>query len=289
MTRFVFIADTHLGARPMEFQQQPGYPEKLDSLLAVLNDWICRDGGIDFVLHGGDLVDACRVDLIDQAVAAFHFAVPCFVCLGNHDLTRPDAEREWLERAPGFFLSDSVHFEIVREDCVIHVVPSHWDEDRYHWKDVQAARLSADQIERMGLVLGRYQDRPHVLCTHSQILAIPPEQTGLDAPEHEPWPSFQAAVFEFIRGHPGIRCVLGGHNHTNTLGRVHNAVAVSVSAFASTPFEFKIVEVSEDGLAVSTLDLFAEAGFEARYDFNRAFVQGRACDRQCRISLSKQP
>ena len=122
----------------------------------------------------------------------------------------------------------------------------------------------------------------------AEQLHLAPEQTGLDAPEHEPWPSFQAAVFEFIKGHPGIRCVLGGHNHTNTLGRVHNAVAVSVSAFVSTPFEFKIVEVSEDDLTVTTLDLFAEVGFEARYDLNRAFVQGRTCDRQCRISLSKR-
>lgn len=285
MTRFVFIADTHLGANPMEFEQQPGYPEKLPELLALLDQWIQRDGRIDLVLHGGDLLDACSVELIREAVSLFDFGAPFYVCLGNHDLTEPDAVPKWLAHAPDFFISDSVHFEIVREGAVIHVLPSHWDEETYYWKDVQAPRLSAEQMEQASSVVADHPHLPHVLCTHSQVLGISPEQTGFEAPIHEPLPSFRDSVKKLVGACPRIRCILGGHNHTNTLGEFNGAVALSCSAFSCTPFEFKLVEITHETLSVTTHDLVADVSFDAGYDSGRAYVQGQPRDRQCRVRL----
>ena len=37
MTCFVSIADTHLGAAPMGYQQQPGYPDSNSSKTLALN------------------------------------------------------------------------------------------------------------------------------------------------------------------------------------------------------------------------------------------------------------
>ena len=36
MTRFLYIADTHLGAAPMGYRQQPGYPERLGEIVRAL-------------------------------------------------------------------------------------------------------------------------------------------------------------------------------------------------------------------------------------------------------------
>ena len=279
MTRFVFMADTHLGACPMEFQQQPGYPERLPELLTALRDWINENGHIDFILHAGDLLDGYGVERIREAVALFDLGVPLYVCLGNHDLTRPEAVAGWVEHAPQFFIGDSVQFEIVTDDCLVHVVPSHWCEETYYWRDVQASRLSADQIERVAAVAKQHAPLPQLLCTHSQVLGMYFEQTGKREPEHEPYPPFREQMAELLEQCPEIRCVLGGHNHANTMGPFQDALALSVSAFSSTPFEFRLIEVSREQIAITTHDLRDRVDFDSAYDDAKVYVLGRPQDR----------
>jgi len=51
--------------------------------------------GIDFILHGGDMIDSTTEDHIVAATNAFDLAVPVYLCLGNHDLTTPDAAEQY--------------------------------------------------------------------------------------------------------------------------------------------------------------------------------------------------
>ncbi|MBN2309119.1 MAG: metallophosphoesterase [Candidatus Hydrogenedentes bacterium] len=285
MTRFVFIADTHFGTERMGFEQQPGYPGRLDELVPLLEHWIARDGHIDFVLHAGDLLDACDPGRIQGAAALFAFPVPFYVCLGNHDLTRPDSAALWLEHAPHLFEPGSIHFEIVRDDAVVHVIPNHWDVDDFHWKDVQHARWAPAQTQRIARVLRRFPDRPHILCTHSQVFGIPPEQSGAPDWQHVPLASFRDTVLAVLDENPAVCCVLGGHNHANTIAPAGAAIAVTVSAFSSVPFEFRLIEIDGNRLSVTTHDLLAEVSFPTEYDAASAFVQGRPSDRTCTVML----
>jgi 3',5'-cyclic-AMP phosphodiesterase len=285
MTRFVLIADTHFGADEMGYQQQKGYPERLPELLKLLDSWIARDGAINFVLHGGDLVDTCSPGLIKGTVEQFRFCVPLYLCLGNHDLDRPDAAALWLEHAPGFLVDGSPHYEIVTEDCLVHVVPNHWNEHDYYWKDVQEARLSAGQLERVSAKAREYAALPQLLCTHAEVFGIPREQTGFDEPYHASHPSFGESVMELVSSNPRIRAVLTGHNHLNSLSHRNGAVVLSAPSFSEVPFEFKLIEVGRDRLTVQTHNVFDAVEFDARYDFDRTYVQGRACDRQCDLRL----
>jgi len=278
MTRFLFIAE-------MGYQQQKGYPERLPELVKLLDDWIARDGAVDFVLHGGDLTDTCSPGLIQAAVELFRFSVPFYLCVGNHDLNRPDAAALWLDHAPGFFVGDSPHFEIVTDDCVVHVVPNHWNECAYYWRDVQEARLSEGQKERVAARVRDHAGLPQVLCTHAEVFAIPTEQTGFDEPCHASHPSFGESVMELVDSNPRIRVVLTGHNHLNSLTHRDGAVVLSAPAFSEVPFEFKLIEVCSERLSVRTLNVYDAIDFEALYDFDRTYVQGRARDRQCGLRL----
>lgn len=264
---------------------QPGYPERLPELLRLLREWIARDGATDFVAHAGDIVDACRPELIREAVSAFRFEVPFYPCLGNHDLTRADARDCWLEGAPQWFAPGSIQFEIVRGDCVVQVVPNHWGETDFWWRDIQSPRFSEAQLARIDRVIARYPDRPHVLCTHSPVLGVSSAQTGLPEAVHVPPEGFRDTVLDLVRRHPQLCCVLSGHNHINTLAEREGSVLVSASAFASAPFEFKVIEVDGNALSVNTYELAAGVGFDADYDLDRAFVQGRPRDRDCTITL----
>ena len=264
---------------------QPGYPEHLLELLGLLRDWIACDGAIDFVVHAGDIVDACSPESIREAVSAFQFDVPFHACLGNHDLTRADARDRWLEGAPQWFVSGSIHYEIVRPDCIVHIVPNHWDDVDFWWRDVQSPRFSQAQVARIDGVIARHPDRAHVLCTHSPVLGVLPAQTGWPEAVHVPPEAFSGTVLDLVRRHSQLCCVLSGHNHTNTLAHCDGSVLLSASAFASVPFEFKVIEIGEGALSVTTHDVSSGVGFETEYDLDKAFVQGRARDRDCVIRL----
>ena len=280
MTRFIYITDTHLGADPMGYQQQKGYPEKLPEILAALREYLCAKGNVDFVLHGGDMINVATDGNIVAAVASFDFPIPVHLCLGNHDLTVPDALDRWLRLAPDFFCkSGSPEYSIATEDCIVHVAPNHWEDRPYYWGNVQNARLSKEQIVYLTEELNTAPHLPHVVLTHSPVYGLPVEQTGFSEPHHSPNRLFTACMTALVARHANVKCVLGAHNHMN-MRVVHKGVDfVTVSSLAETPFEFKLFEVTPRSITMSTVSLNNSLNWNGEYDAAKAFVQGRTVDR----------
>lgn len=279
MTRFLYIADTHLGASPMGYRQQSGYPERLPQILAALCEYMSASGAIDFIFHGGDMLDSATDDNIVAAAQAFDLPVPVYLCLGNHDLTTPDATERWLLLAPQFFINGKPDYMIATPDCVIHVAPNHWCERAFYWKDAQNPRLSHAQIEYLARELSMKSDRPHVLLTHSPVYGLPVEQTGLSKPYHCPDASFTADISVLAKEHANLKCVLGAHNHMNMHIRRDGVEFVTVSALVETPFEFKLFEVTPQRMEMTTIALRSVLTFDNEYDAARSFVQGKPTDR----------
>ena len=69
----------------MGYRQQPGYPERRPELLALLDAWIRENPPIDFVLHGGDLIDGTTPANLRTAREFARLPVPVRLCLGNID------------------------------------------------------------------------------------------------------------------------------------------------------------------------------------------------------------
>lgn len=279
MAKFIYIADSHFAVAPMRYQQQRGYPEKTGEIVALLDDWIRRDGDIDFVLHGGDMIDSTSKKNILGAKEMFRFSVPVYLCLGNHDLTESDAVKMWLDLAGEFFPDNGTDYSLRCGGCVIHVVPNQWGQTPWYWRDEMKAHFLADQLARLRSALDDDGDATHILSTHSEVLAIPPEQTGFDAPYHVPAEDFTQTVLKLIREHPRIRCVLSAHNHINMNVKKAGVHFVTPGAFIETPFDFKLIEANAKTLKMSTISLADFAEFKTDYDFNKTFVQGRETDR----------
>ena len=280
MTRFIYIADTHFGTSRMAYQQQQGYPEKLGSILSELDAWIRKDGEVDFVLHGGDMVNSATEANIRKARGAFRLSVPVYLCLGNHDLTAPDAVDRWLAEAPEFFPGKSPDYCLRFGDSIIHIVPNHWEEVPYYWNDKQEPHFRPHQIARLNESLRKYPDAVHLLSTHSPVFGIPVEQTGFGEAFHVPPPSFTRTVLDFVQQYPRVRCVLAAHNHVNTHVVEEGVHFVTVSSLSETPFEFRLIELGPGILKMSTVSLISRMDFEAKYDYNKTFVQGRKRDRE---------
>lgn len=286
MTKFVYIADTHFGANPMGYQQQKGYPEKLVDILALLDAEIQKAGDIDFILHGGDMIDRTDENNICRARELFRFSIPVYLCLGNHDLTEPMALDMWMTKAPEFFQNNSPNYSIENSNCSIHVIPNHWCNIPFYWEHEQSAHFLLDQINYLEMALARRPDKVHIFCTHSPILGVPCAQTGFAEVYHYPGESFSRCVFNLCRQYTQIKCILSGHNHINTNVEKDGVHYVTASAFVETPFEFKLIEIGVKILKVTTISLLSKAGFRTKYDFNKTYIQGREKDRSFKYQLS---
>ncbi len=286
MARFVYIADTHFGANPMGFQQQKGYPEKLPEIVALLDAWIQGEGNIEFILHGGDMVDNAAEDNIRLARQLFSLSVPVYLCLGNHDLDEPDALDTWTALAGEFFPNHAPNFSIHCGDFFVYVMPNQWGRTPYRWhREEQRPHFLPDQLDVASETLAKHPDEVHILATHSPVMAVPTGQTGFDEPYHDPGESFSGVAIDLVRRCPQIRCVLAGHNHINTHVEKDGVHFVTAGGFVETPFEFKVVEVEAGVLKMSTVGLAKNAGFETEYDCDKMYVQGRPKDQGFEIRL----
>ena len=279
MTRFIYLADSHLGAAPLGYYQQSPYPKKLADILATLDTWIRQTGDIDFIIHGGDMIDFMSENLIRRAADLFQLSIPVYLCLGNHDLTAKDSLNQWLTVAPQFFPAGCPEYLIETTDGTVYILPNHWCERPYYWDNVQHPNFSHDQRKGFEENISESSKNLQVLVTHSPVFGLPPGQTGLLEPLHEPHVSFSCAVRNVIAPHSGVRCVLGAHNHMNMHIEKSDVHYVTVSALVESPFEFKLFEMQPNQLSMTTISLTKHIPFIAEYDQEKTFVQGRTVDR----------
>lgn len=286
MTRFVFLSDTHIGTTPIEFQQQPAFPEQIHHLIDALERWLAQEANIDFVLHGGDMLnDASRANIRTASALFKRLSVPVYLCLGNHDLTDPDALAWWLEEAPQFFPQGQPNFVIDRGSIRICVMPNQWDSSPWYWSDVQNPSFTRDQ-KQWARQLADEPQGPGIrmLVTHSPVYAITCAQTGFAEPYHTPPPSFSSEIRDLSALWPELQCVAGAHSHINSCIHHDELTYVTVSSFVESPFEFKVFEVHEDYIQMTTHNLDGDVGFRSTYNFDKTYVQGRQCDRQFRVA-----
>ena len=286
MTRFLYIADTHLGAGHMGCQQQKAYPEELPQILSALRMYMSTCGEIDFILHGGDMIDSTTEENILAAAQIFDFPVPIYLCLGNHDLTTPDALEQWLELAPQFFVDKNQDYTVTAEHCVIHVAPNQWSDHHFYWDKGDNEHLSDAQTEYLSRQMLKNSDVPHMLLTHSPVYGLPTEQTGLPDLIHAPVASFTAEMEALVREHPTLKCVLGAHSHKNMRVQHDGVQFVTVSSLVESPFEIKLFEVTSEQIHMTTVPLRSGLSFDHAYDATRSIAQGRDIDRSFTLELN---
>ncbi|SDC37308.1 Calcineurin-like phosphoesterase [Paenibacillus sp. UNCCL117] len=290
MSRFIYVTDTHIGASPPGFRQQPPYPQLMGELLAALGDEIRRHRA-EFVLHGGDLIHGCSVEMIQQAYADCRsLPVPVRLCLGNHDISRSEALSLWLEQAPDLFVGSSADYCFVEENYVVHVLANHWDRSEpYIWKGALDPHLSEEQVETLERNLRKHPDKPHLLAVHNPVYGMPVEQSGLPHEIHAVPASFREPLVDMMERYPQLKLVLSGHNHLNTMKRSPHGAYISTSAFVEAPFEYKLIEVTDMFIKVSTrrVPLPAAIATSIEYDESRSYAQGRKQDRELLIPLTE--
>ncbi|MGV3464602.1 MAG: metallophosphoesterase family protein [Heyndrickxia sp.] len=280
MTKFIYLTDSHIGASKIGFHQQPAHPNILDCLVKQLQK-VITNSQIEFIIHGGDMVDHCSEGNIQMAKSYFSpIKLPIYLLLGNHDLDEINALQFWMENAPNFFLNRSPQYSIVRDDFVIHVVPNHWEKEvLYYWKEEQIPYFTEEQLDDLEQKLQYYSDRVNILATHNPMFGVFPEQTGLKEVIHDVPECFRARVIGLMKRYDQFKLVLSGHNHINTLVNTAEGIFVSHSSFIEEPFEYKMIDISKTHISIETHSLGQYLQFKSFYCPEKSFVQGQRKDR----------
>jgi hypothetical protein len=246
------MTDTHFGGGPDGYTQQPRHLERLDELFAVLADWL-KEVGADALVHGGDLTEAGTP--AERRAAGSMLAalpVPAWLCLGNHDLLTPGAFAGWCEEWPTLVGEDGT-FAHQLPGLRVVVGAVHWHaDDRRQWcpQEPQMPRLDAQQCRRIA-ALADCAD-PVLLCLHAPLNAVPPEQTGLEAPYHPPADDYFDTVVALAERCPRIRLVFAGHNHINSLATHPRFVSTTTAAFTEGPCDVRLISVDADQITLTT-------------------------------------
>jgi hypothetical protein len=285
MTRLIYLSDSHHGGGPQGYHRQPPYIERLPQLIAALELWMRREGGIDLVLHGGDMVEWAEADQIARAVGDWAaLSVPLYLALGNHDLTTPDALHHWRKFGGHLFPGGEPAYTLDLGDCLLHIVPTQWGVRPFFWDGAHPhACLYPEQLAELEARIAGGYGIPQLLCCHGAPQGVPAAQTGADHDFDAPPAAYTEALDDLATAYPDLRLILSGHSHVNALGTLGEGHWLMSGSFSESPFEFKDIEITDEGLTVRTVSLYHEVGWRAAYDFDAAYVQGRPRDRALQV------
>lgn len=282
--RFLYIADTHIGGSDIEgYRQQERCLKHFVELIDVFAEWI-KQHDIDFIVHGGDMVEKSSPENIVKAGKLFNrLPCPVYLALGNHDLTEDGSVGKWISTTPEFFNGQSADFSFCRNGVKFDFLSCHWGAKPYFWCPDEA-QIPYLQKKQTALTGAKDKCRYKILITHAPVFGLPCGQTGFDAPLHPPAGDFSELIHELAKKHK-ILLVLGAHTHMNMHLLKNGIHYVTVSAFSEMPFEFKLFKLDDKSFSMETVSLADTACFRADYNFNKTYVQGRPCDRSFKEAL----
>jgi 3',5'-cyclic-AMP phosphodiesterase len=258
--RFIYLADTHIGGSDNTgYTQQTRYLRYFSEIMACLKNYIKTSGDIDFVMHGGDIIEQTTPETI-TAAAEFFGQLPCptYLALGNHDLTDDNSVELWLKYAPQFFPTGNPDFRLTRDGVQLDVLLCNWGVVPALWKpeEAQVPWLSAAQFQQLDTLDSDCSTQ--LIVTHSPMYGIPPEQHGGTYALHAPVGDFCEKMGKHLQS---TALVLGAHTHMNMALKQAGCYFATVAAFSEMPFELKIVEVTHDKLSMKTVNLSSMVSF----------------------------
>ena len=289
MTKFCYLTDTHFGyTLGQGYSMQPRHPEPVDKVLAGFREWL-TENPVDFVLHGGDLVEHGNKKLITKfAPLMTSLPMPSYLCLGNHDLDSLESFELWEENHLGLLPDGKPNFHLEYEEFNLYVLAVSYAgaPQPYFWETAHIPVLSDKQKMDLETYLAK-SNKPVILATHVQVNAIPPGQTGLCGDVGEPDCKYQRYIVDLARRFPMLQLVMTGHNHVNTLARFGNLTTMTTNAMTETPFDVRVVTVDDKNIEISTHSLRPWIDPAAEFNAEFSWALGGPSQRECTIPVKK--
>jgi 3',5'-cyclic AMP phosphodiesterase CpdA len=290
MLRIGYITDTHIGGDGTGWCQQPPCQKILPLLFERLGQVLQRER-VDILIIGGDITENGAAPQIDSAIEAFSkLPVVVRIVLGNHDLATADSFSLWKthgELFAGDFQDPWGDFAIARENSLIIGLQNAWGKSLnalvHNWKiQSTCGGLLEGQMEWLRSVLKANSDKNVFVFLHEMLFPLYPCLTGLDAPIHVPNRESIESLSKLLRESESVKWVMSGHCHATSLHVQDKVAFATTAAFVEPPFQFRLMNVQENRLDVSTRD-FGELVSRSVWDESKSWVIGREQDRNFTI------
>lgn len=262
--RFLFISDSHEGGHAQHACLHPRYvSSEYDLLLERLGQWVARQP-LDFVIHGGDIIDAGYKKQVMAAADRFKqmIPVPTYLCLGNHDLARQESIDYWREHHQGLLPDGQTDYHWSHPQAAFYVMCAHWHPSHdFYWEqgtgDRPTPRLTPSQLEAFERFL-QSTDKPVVLTVHAPVEAVQPAQSGKDAPWHPPHEPYRNAIYQLAHQYANLRLILTGHTHATNQAIYDGWAACNNAAFNEAPAQARLITIDQENITVDTLAMATE-------------------------------
>ncbi|HOJ32488.1 MAG TPA: metallophosphoesterase [Candidatus Hydrogenedentes bacterium] len=290
MWRFVQVTDTHIGAT------RDGQRNNLiiSSMMPDVIRCLAKDLQSitpDFILATGDIsaetsrdaMFAAR-DLLDSLGIAY------YPVGGDADFAR-EKGREWFV--------DAFHARLPIRDTVysfthkgLHfVILDPW----WRWPDGTLCpsldglkgdyswQLPPHQLEWLENDLNRFSHLPTILAMHCPAIEPPKRFKTLRFPDKAVLEN-RDLLMEVVRRHRQVRVLFSGHAHMNYIVSERNLVHIVTASLSEFPIEYRVVDVFNDHLSISTRGLTNET-FAKSSLLSQETPKGEEADRIIDIPL----
>ncbi len=310
--RIVVISDTHFYAtgngqdgqwwhRSLHSRSQQ-VAEALVSAVTALNP--------DFVIHCGDLTGLCEMDNYDFAKGVMdRLGYPWYVVPGNHDTWYPGVRAAFSqlydladERCYYNRLINDIHF-LFLDTCywaaADGTVSPYLDKEKYDRGQIAGLYVSKDQLVWLVEQLEEYSDHKAILIGHAPV-RYKPTYPVVKYWDGTPTKDGRLNLGEFIEGvvnidevrqvidsYSNIIAMFTGHWHINDINVINDRVYRQTASLREWPFEFRVVDVSDQMVSISTHGLDDSSLIEDSYleELGSAWIAGQPEDRNFSFSI----
>ncbi len=299
MWRFVHLSDLHLASeRDGEWNNR-----FLCSMMGDVMD--CLRGDLqalrpDFLLITGDVVSTqTREAMLTARGMLDRIGIPYYPMGGNHDFVLPES-RAWFVEVFGDILPEPrSYYTFVHKGVRFCALDAWWC-----WPDgslrPEGPQVAVDSIDESlkGLywalpeeqmvwlegVLSGDSATPTVIAVHYPVVAVPKR---LRKPGFRDGGSLEngAELMVLLARHAQVRAVFTGHVHANFIETWDMVTHVTTGGLPEYPVEYRVIEVSEEGMKVRTRGLSDPSFAKRSLIPGHGYTAGTAGDRAAVIRL----
>lgn len=261
-------------------------------------------------MHCGDLTHDGDLSSLEFAADTFRrLNAPFFTVLGNHDVAVSGA-RDFLAKKLGRKSRDFFYYEYIKDVRFIFL-----DSNFAHLKDDTQSEVmewrksatylgvgfSTEQLRYIDNELSRDKDSTTFVVVHHPIASKPeypritPRFLGASERRLAPvdrslFPRLGDNVVAILEGYSNVKAVFSGHWHINDIVLRGNVHYIQTASLVEYPLEYRIVEVSDDYMDISTHTLPGQhlRDHSLVPEWHNTWVAGEPFDRNRRIYF-KEP
>lgn len=300
MWRFIHLSDPHLASERDGVWNHGFLCTMMPEVMAVLaKDFQAIDA--DFILATGDIVSKqTREAMFEARDLMESLGKPYYPMGGNHDFVKPESRKWFLEAFAHRLPRPETFYSFTHENLHFCVLDAWW-----LWSDgslcpiseasvaakldvsLSGARwaLPPEQLAWLREDLARNKGKHTMIAVHYPAIPIPlrMQRNGL---RNGGCLENGDLLLEILADFPQVKAIFSGHVHLHFIEQAGGITQVTTGALPEFPTEYRIVEVHDDRLEISTHGL-SDPQFAARSRNDAlAFTAGDEKDRKTTIFLT---